>query len=84
MEKNSYCRKPNPGMLIKAMDKWNIDKDESFMLGDSLIDAQAGKNAGIKTILIGKFPKENKDDADFIFNNIKILLTFYRLLSITQ
>ena len=33
-----FDRKPNPGMLIKAINKWNIDKERSFFIGDSLTD----------------------------------------------
>lgn len=45
-------RKPNPGMLLDAEAKYGIDKQGSFFIGDSLKDIQAGKRAGIKTILL--------------------------------
>ena len=41
-------RKPNPGMLIKAIKKWNIAKDKSFMIGDQYTDFLAAKRAKIK------------------------------------
>lgn len=40
------CRKPAPGMLVKATREWNIDMSRSFMIGDTERDVQAGKNAG--------------------------------------
>jgi D,D-heptose 1,7-bisphosphate phosphatase len=46
------CRKPKPGMIFQARDKYNIDLDNSFMVGDTLKDIKAGKNAGCKTILV--------------------------------
>lgn len=46
------CRKPKPGMLLQAAEKYNIDLLNSYMVGDSLIDAEAGKAAGCKSILI--------------------------------
>lgn len=47
------CRKPKPGMLIKAAKDFNIDLSASWMVGDGKNDVLAGKNAGCKTALIG-------------------------------
>ncbi len=47
------CRKPAPGMIYKAAEKYNIDLSESWMVGDGERDVQAGKNAGCKTAFIG-------------------------------
>ena len=49
---NCDCRKPKPGMLLKAAKDFNIDLSKSFMIGDSDIDVQAGINAGCKSIKI--------------------------------
>lgn len=46
--------KPHPGMLLKAAKKHNIDLSSSWMIGDSLDDMQAGKNAGCNSIMISK------------------------------
>jgi D-sedoheptulose 7-phosphate isomerase len=46
------CRKPQPGMLLEAARKYNIDLANSFMIGDRWRDIEAGYNAGCKTILI--------------------------------
>lgn len=48
------CRKPKPGMLLEAARNFNIDLSESWMVGDSDNDMEAGKNAGCKTAYIGK------------------------------
>ena len=40
-------------MLLKAAKDFNIDLDESWMVGDGENDVLAGKNAGCKTVLIG-------------------------------
>ena len=54
------CRKPKPGMLLKAAHDLNIDLAQSFMIGDSDMDVQAGQQAGCKqSILI----KKNKNYA---------------------
>lgn len=46
------CRKPKPGMLIKAAEDFNIDLSESWMIGDGDNDIEAGIAAGCKTIQI--------------------------------
>ena len=47
------CRKPKPGMLLKATEDYNIDLNQSWMIGDSEKDIIAGKAVGCKTVLIG-------------------------------
>lgn len=47
------CRKPKPGMLIRAMDDYNINLKQSWMVGDGENDVNAGINAGCRTALIG-------------------------------
>lgn len=42
------CRKPAPGMLLKAANDWNIDLSQSYMIGDRPSDVKAGENAGCK------------------------------------
>lgn len=46
------CRKPKPGMLLKAAEDLNIDLEKSWMIGDSDSDVAAGNEAGCKTIKI--------------------------------
>lgn len=48
------CRKPKPGMLLKAAQDFNIDLASSWMVGDGENDILAGKAAGCKTALIGE------------------------------
>lgn len=47
------CRKPKPGMLLKAAEDFNIDLGSSWMVGDGKNDIKAGQNAGCSTALIG-------------------------------
>ena len=42
------CRKPKPGMILDLAKQYNIDIKNSIMIGDSLSDIKAAKNAGIK------------------------------------
>jgi len=46
------CRKPKPGMLLKASIELGIDPSKSWMIGDRLTDLQAGAVAGCRTILV--------------------------------
>jgi D-glycero-D-manno-heptose 1,7-bisphosphate phosphatase len=50
--KESNMRKPNPGMLLTAAEEMNIDLGQSWMIGDSVGDIEAGLRAGCKTIFI--------------------------------
>lgn len=63
------CRKPKPGLLLKAAEELNIDLSKSWMIGDSKNDIMAGKNAGCKTALIGN--EDYKQDI-----TVDSLLTF--------
>lgn len=42
------CRKPKPGLLLQAAKDFNIDLSQSYMIGDSDRDVEAGENAGVK------------------------------------
>lgn len=56
------CRKPKPGMLLKAAEDFNIDLSQSYMVGDGENDIKAGKAAGCKTVLvIGKGTDHKKE-----------------------
>ncbi len=46
------CRKPQPGMLLKAAAKWGLDLKHSYYVGDSARDVQSGHTAGCTTIWI--------------------------------
>ena len=68
------CRKPKPGMILKAAKDYNIDLSKSWMIGDSRNDILAGKNAGCKTILISnEFVEYGQDET---VNNITKILDF--------
>ena len=46
------CRKPKPGMLLRAQSDHQIDMSRSWMIGDKLIDVQAGLAAGVRSMLV--------------------------------
>jgi D-glycero-D-manno-heptose 1,7-bisphosphate phosphatase len=47
------CRKPKPGMMLRAQEKYGIEICRSFVIGDRWRDIEAGRRAGCRTILIG-------------------------------
>lgn len=53
LKKECPCRKPKPGLLLKAAKDMEIDLSQSWIIGDNLTDVKAGKTAGVKTILLG-------------------------------
>ena len=68
------CRKPKPGMFLEARDKYNINMQDSWLIGDRELDITAANAAGIKkTILINSGHNANKmsTKAKFILDNIK-------------
>lgn len=56
------CRKPKPGLLLQAAKDFNIDFSESYIIGDSGRDIEAGENAGVK----GSFKVEENKACDLL------------------
>ena len=52
MVESCLCRKPQPLMIEKALARFGIDPASSWMIGDQERDVEAGKAAGLRTILI--------------------------------
>jgi len=50
---NCDCRKPKPGLLLRAAREWSVDLANSYMIGDGIVDIEAGNAAGVRTIFIG-------------------------------
>jgi len=77
------CRKPKPGLLLKAAKDMDIDLSQSWMIGDGLTDVKAGKQAGCRTILLGRMKCElchlmDEEDArpDAIASNLTEAVQF--------
>ena len=66
----SIRRKPGSGMFLEAKEEYNLKLSKCLMVGDSIIDMEAGKNLGMETMLVltgkGKETFKNFRDSKFI------------------
>jgi D-glycero-D-manno-heptose 1,7-bisphosphate phosphatase len=72
---DSYDRKPNPGMMIKARDKYNIDLNQSIMIGDKESDVL--NIDGPKFLIIkGNYPLENLSKKAVVIDRLNDCLQY--------
>ncbi len=57
------CRKPKPGMLIEASERWRIDLTSSVTVGDRWRDVDAGRAAGTRTVFVDRCYNERGPEA---------------------
>jgi D-glycero-D-manno-heptose 1,7-bisphosphate phosphatase len=68
---NCDCRKPKPGMLLRAAKELNIDLAQSWMVGDRWRDVDCGHAAGCKTVFIDYgYAEELRQKPDFSARNL--------------
>ncbi len=72
-KRNCSWRKPNNGMLVKAIKDLNIDKNKSFLIGDTMNDLKAAKKTNIKFIQVGK---KKKFKNTLKFNNLNSAINY--------
>jgi len=73
------CRKPNPGMIHKAEEEYNLDLSKSLIIGDSDKDIEAGKQVGCKTIFVKNKIKEKylkNCSPDNVVENLREIIPF--------
>jgi len=78
------CRKPNIGMIERAVEEFNIDLHNSYFIGDSTTDIQTGTNAGLQTILVntGYAGKDKKFDVLPSFKSENLLSAIDGILTL--
>ncbi len=69
------CRKPLPGLILKAAKDFSANLSKSWMIGDILNDVEAGKAAGCRTVLIDngnetEWIRNEKREPDFMAYNL--------------
>lgn len=74
--RDSHLRKPKPGMLLQAASEHKIDLVASWVVGDAVRDAQAGRSAGCRTIIVPKVTGERAVDqpngsVDFVADSLE-------------
>ena len=72
-EEGCDCRKPKPGLLVKAASDLDIDLDSSYAVGDRDLDVEAGRAAGTGTILVkngGEVDSGRGHLADFVVSDL--------------
>lgn len=74
------CRKPAPGLVDMATKELNLDREHSWLVGDSTVDILTAQNAGLKSILVrtGHAGQDNQYPikADFEFFDLNSSVTF--------
>ena len=80
------CRKPKTGMIDEAVKKYNIDLSKSYMVGDSTMDLETARNAGIKSVLVntgfagndGKYDRSCDIEAKNLFDAVEKIIKDFR------
>lgn len=67
------CRKPKPGLLFQARDKYGVDLDSAVLVGDAATDIQAARAAGCMSILVltGMSATGDGTGSDYTVKNIQ-------------
>lgn len=81
--KDCDCRKPKPGLLKIAIEKFNLDTANSYVAGDSYVDVLAGKSAKVKTVFLGEYKCDvcqalKGHKPDYIFKDLHRFADFLR------
>ena len=76
-KRKSYLRKPNPGMILEAKKKYNIDLNKSFMIGNSIVDYEAAIAANVYPLIINN--RNINIKKKFKFSNINKAIHFIKL-----
>ena len=72
------CRKPKPGMLLHAAEKYNIDLSQSWMIGDRWRDIEAGQAVGCRTVFVDyNYPNERRPErVDVVVRSLEEAVPF--------
>jgi D-glycero-D-manno-heptose 1,7-bisphosphate phosphatase len=71
------CRKPSPGLFIKALEKFNATASESISVGDRLTDLEAAKSAGV----LKNFLLNTKIDNSHDLENVSYVSSFDEIIT---
>jgi D-glycero-D-manno-heptose 1,7-bisphosphate phosphatase len=73
------CRKPGPGMLQEAARRFDIDLKSSLMIGDKLVDVEAGRSVGCRSVLVrtgyGRNEEGGLSDGSEVYDDLLAAVT---------
>ena len=69
-DENCDCRKPKPNLIIRAAREHGVDLSQSYLIGDSDKDIEAGKASGCMTFLISHKEKSVEQKADYVVDSL--------------
>lgn len=84
---NCECRKPKPGMILKALEEFRLDATQSLLIGDNITDIEAGFKAGLKELclvganshLAGKIYSEKNEEILYKkFANLDEITSYFK------
>jgi D,D-heptose 1,7-bisphosphate phosphatase len=85
------CRKPKPGLIIRAAKDHNVTLAESFFIGDGIVDVRAGNEAGCTTVLVAsvngllvKLMSEQGTEPDYLVRTLEEAVGVVESLSETR
>ncbi len=74
---NCMCRKPKNGLILEARDKYNLNLNQSFVIGDRWRDMDAAENSNCKSVFIDHhYSEKHPSKYKFSFENIDDALRF--------
>ena len=79
-KKNSYFRKPSPGMIINAKKEFSLNLKESLLIGDRITDIEAGNNAGIGKCFLFSSNEDYNHESGLKFKRINSLSEVSKIL----
>jgi len=72
-EEGCPCRKPKTGMIEKAVRDFNVDLGRSWVVGDSQVDADLAKNAGLRSVIVRNGAVKEDYNADDFYGVLRII-----------
>jgi len=75
------CRKPKPGMILRAQNEHNLDLAQSVLVGDRISDIAAGSNAGIGSLFLVDVAGQNNSIASSCHNLLDAVHHHFKILT---
>jgi len=77
-EDNCNCRKPKTGLILQAVEKYDIDLSQSYLIGDRKSDIECGVNTGCRTIFVDYGYQERQPKSEFVVKSVKEIINIFK------